>query len=369
MSPEKSAQARPLVSVICRSIGRAQLSQALQSISAQTYPNLEIILVDAKGEGLPDVASHCGTVPVLHIGGDQRYRRSQAANAGLEAARGDYLLFLDDDDWIAPAHVQNLVTALEQQPQSRAAYSNTRKTDPEGKPTETVFREAYDPVLLMRDNYIPIHAMLFHRSLLVHNCRFDETFDIYEDWDFWLQLNQHTDFVHVDSITAYYREGGDSETAAADTRSRYQDNNLLGKGRAALFDKWLPRWTGAQLNQLIGSLDKSEQLRDLAAQLHAANESRDTAIRERHKIEAARSQLQDKLDHAALQITDKDKQISNLTQHADNLDQHGRNLERDKLELQSVLQNIHASLSWKLMGPFRRIYRFLQNRTISKREP
>ena len=41
----------------------------------------------------------------------------------------------------------------------------------------------------MRDNYIPIRRTL-RRSVLQQGCRFDPELEIYEDWDFWLQLTQ-----------------------------------------------------------------------------------------------------------------------------------------------------------------------------------
>lgn len=375
-----SAQQQPLVSVICRSSGRAELEQALQSVAAQTYPKLEIVLVDALAKGPGEAASWCGDVTLVQVADGQKRKRSQAANAGLDAATGEYLLLLDDDDWIAPTHIENLVRRLQSENTIKAAYSNTRKTNRTGVPIDYVFDSEFDPILLMRDNYIPIHAMLFHRSLLQH-CRFDEAFDIYEDWDFWLQLNQHTSFAHVDAITAFYREGGESATASADTRVRYQNDSLLGQGRAALFTKWMPRWSGAQLNQLIGILDQSQTLQLLAAELHAERVNLNAANSERHTLATANSRLQGELDHKnrhiesqesdianlRLHINNLERNIANLQLHADNQDrsitslqQHADSQKRHIVELTTALQKIHTSFSWKLMGPFRRARRHLQ---------
>lgn len=359
MPPETSAQEHALVSIICRSIGRAELVQALESVAAQTYPNLEIVVVDALGKGLGDVAAHCGHARLVLIANGQRYRRAAAANAGLDSATGEYLLLLDDDDWIAPTHIENLVQKLRGDTECQAAYSNTQKTDHSGKTVKHVFAHAFDPVLLMRDNFIPIHAMLFQRSLLA-DCRFDEAFDIYEDWDFWLQLNQHTDFAHVDAFTAFYREGGGSETAAADTNLRYRNDSLLGNARAAIFTKWMPRWSGAQLNALIGSLDQSQALRSLADELHGVRLSLDAANIERNSLAEAKSQLQSEIDHCNLRLKEAETHTANLQRHADNLQQHADTQARLIREMTDVIQTIHASLSWKLMGPLRRTQRFLQ---------
>lgn len=361
MSPENSAQESPLVSVICRSIARPELRKALESVSAQTYPNLEIVLVDALGKGLGDVSAWCGKHPILRIGDGKLHTRSQSANAGLDAATGDYLMFLDDDDWIAPAHIENLVRCLQQQSHIKAAYSNTQKTDRSGALLDYVFKHTFDAVLLMRDNYIPIHAMLFSRTLLRMQCRFDEAFDIYEDWDFWLQLNQHTAFAHVDTITAFYREGGESATAEADTAVRYNNDSLLGKSRAAIFSKWMPRWSGTQLNQLIGSLDQSLALRQLADELHSVRLSMDAAITGQQKLASANAQLQGEIDRCGLIMLEQNEEIKHLLERVKeirHLRTHNENQERHILEITAALQRIYASLSWRLMGPFRRAYRF-----------
>ena len=132
--------------------------------------------------------------------------------------------------------------------------------------------------------------------MLHKGCRFDEAFDIYEDWDFWIQLSQHTNFQHVDVITAFYREGGDSDTAVTDVRLRYQADNDLGKARAAIFEKWLPKWTGEKVNALIGQLDQSVLLCEQDAQIH----------RELKR----NAELQHEVNSRDMQINELDQQIA-----------------------------------------------------------
>ena len=52
-----------------------------------------------------------------------------------------------------------------------------------------VYNESFDPVRLLVENYIPIHAVIFHRKFVQAGIRFDETFDTFEDWDFWVNLS------------------------------------------------------------------------------------------------------------------------------------------------------------------------------------
>lgn len=88
------------------------LDQCVQSIVDQTYKNLEIILVD---DGSPD---HCPTMCDAWAEKDNRIRVihkenggfSSARNAGLNAATGDYIQFVDSDDWILPDMTAALVS-------------------------------------------------------------------------------------------------------------------------------------------------------------------------------------------------------------------------------------------------------------------
>ena len=94
-----------LVSVICRTTQRPELSQALDSISQQSYPNIEVVLVDALGNGIPDQDDLRPGITVNLASTGAPLSRPAAANAGLDHASGDYLLFLDEDDWIGEDHI------------------------------------------------------------------------------------------------------------------------------------------------------------------------------------------------------------------------------------------------------------------------
>lgn len=344
MSTESPAENKNQVSIICRTLGRPELQQALRSISSQGYPNIEIVLVDAAGDNSLDSAA-AGDRPLTLVTTGAALSRSAAANAGLKAAHGKYIQFLDDDDWIDSNHVSQLVSVLESSVDIAAAYSSTQKTNAAGDSLDYVFREDFDPILLMRDNYIPIHAVLFDASLLENGCRFDEAFDIYEDWDFWLQLSQHTDFQHIDSITAYYREGGGSDTAVEDVRLRYQADNILGKGRAAIFGKWLPQWTGERVNALIGQLDQSVLLCEQDVQIHS----------ELKKI----AELQNEIEKRDIQINEFDLRLQDTVSQFEQLHAHSEQQTQHVSELEQRLDSIYNSKSWKLMGPVRRVGRIL----------
>lgn len=92
----------------------AYLERAITSIIQQTYERLQIILVD---DGSPD---RCGSICDSYAKKDRRIEvlhkenggLSDARNAGLDVASGDYIVFLDSDDYIAPFFIETLLNAV-----------------------------------------------------------------------------------------------------------------------------------------------------------------------------------------------------------------------------------------------------------------
>lgn len=92
----------------------AYLDECVQSLVDQTYQNLEIILVD---DGSPD---NCPAMCDAWAERDSRIRvihkenggLSDARNAGIDSATGDYIAFVDSDDWILPEMYEKLLAAL-----------------------------------------------------------------------------------------------------------------------------------------------------------------------------------------------------------------------------------------------------------------
>lgn len=104
-----------LISVIvpCYNV-EVYLPRCIESILAQTYTSLEILLID---DGSPD---RCGEICEDYARRDRRIKvihkenggLSDARNAGLDAMKGEYVVFVDSDDYIAPTHVADLYRLL-----------------------------------------------------------------------------------------------------------------------------------------------------------------------------------------------------------------------------------------------------------------
>jgi LmbE family N-acetylglucosaminyl deacetylase/glycosyltransferase involved in cell wall biosynthesis len=280
-----AAVTSPLISVVVRTTGRDTLDETLRSIDAQTYPRVEVVLVDAKGGLQASLASRGGRFPLRVVSGPGGLKRSAAANSGLDAARGDLVAFVDDDDWIYPHHLAHLEAALRVHRYARAAYAGIEIFETQadgGCKRVSAYNDPWDPTRLLCENYIPMHAVLFHRSLAIDDaCRFDEALDLCEDWDFWIQLARHTAFVHLPEPGGAYRLPGGS--------ALYDGTDANARSLEAIFAKWNTNWNRQELLRLWNAArnEHSPNLRrERAAQVSRLHEDQARMQAEQARLHA-----------------------------------------------------------------------------------
>lgn len=320
----------PLVSVIVRSMDRPTLADALASIALQTWPNIEVLVVAASGTHRP-LAARCGRFPLRLVGDGQPLHRCHAANLGLQAARGEALIFLDDDDLFLPHHIAALVGCLRAHPGAIAAYAAIRCEDPQGAPVGH-FGEDYARDKLLIRNFMPIHAVLFRRTAVDRGAAFDPALDYCEDWDFWIQLSAMGDFVFVPEVGAIYRIGAGSGFGV---------NVPADVGRAsalAVYRKWLPHWSDDTLYR-IGML-------------------------------AQRGLVQEQAEHLLdIACIPGDSYADRLRRAADgfirNLENEPR-LQFERDAARAELAALRASRSWKITAPMRRLLAALRALTAAE---
>ncbi|MDO4795073.1 MAG: PIG-L family deacetylase [Brachymonas sp.] len=351
---QQAERPQPLVSVLVRSSNRPELMQALRSVGEQTYPNIEICVVNATGQAHAALPDFIGTRPLRLIDAGQPLGRSEAANVLLEQARGDYALFLDDDDWLMPGHIAGLAAVLQNDPAVLAGYGDTIcvEQDREGQWQEVRrFEGDIQISALPFDNKLPIHAVLFRRSA-VAQLRFDTAFDLFEDWDWWLQLTQHGAFAHVPGASAIYRiHAASGHGVRADSaKARAALEQIVRKWHQGLpIDQAVDRLAYARgvLQALLDEQQRSTALRrDLdEAQRHAqrlvqgyeaAIAQQDAQWRERWQAE------REALQKTALQLADLQQVLFEIR--------------HDKLaEMHEAIHDIRRTSAWSVVGMLRRL--------------
>ena len=338
--PSRSKDSTALISVICRSVNRPTLAQTLQSVAQQNWKNIELVLVDALGTGMltaPELPAHI-SVRVVCTG--KALDRPAAANAGLKASQGDFLLFLDDDDWIADKHLSVLANKL-QAAETLVVYSATQMVSAQGDATADVIAVPFDLTMLRRDNFIPIHAAMFSRELLDLGCCFDESLPIYEDWDFWLQCAEHTSFTLLNKVGAFYRAGGESRTMLDQHQQRYQPGHPSADARSRLLDKWRLRWSGAEINALLGLVDQAPALKQVHDELGISHSLLEARTRELNKVRNQFEQTQAKLKEKKSEFLAINRSLAELRSEADLLSAAAHTQQQNNLALHTEIESLH----------------------------
>jgi hypothetical protein len=208
-------RSEPLVTVIVPTYNRpADLARCVAALVAQRYECLEILIVNDAGEPPVDLP-HDPRIRVLNL--EKNVGAVAAINAGMRAARGDYVQIVADDDALYPDHVIRLVEVLERTG-ADVAHSNAviryEGTGPTGATITTgynasVFCHPLDRVVVYSSSPVAGQALLVRRSALERVGYYDEQC-ILADQELQIRLSQVSEFMHVPHATAEWlvRAGG-----------------------------------------------------------------------------------------------------------------------------------------------------------------
>lgn len=353
------------ISVIVRTKDRpALLAEAIASIRATGYP-AEIVVVNDGGK-------HPQLDGVTLVEHETSRGRSAAANAGVEAAKNEYVAFLDDDDLYYPEHLSTLANAARE---SNAAgwYSDAVSAFIDGARREPmrIYARDFDRELLLVDNYIPLPTLLFRRADFLDLGGFDADFDLFEDWDFLIRLSQRGEFVHVPRITCEIRhiQGGDSILLQNPEGSpKFRDARLqVWRKHAALMgenvfanvferekrrtvalegDLVEARGARGRIEQEVARLERDKQ--SLIAQIGALGERvNETMMRISH-LEGANAEIRGALDGANRERYAATSRLSEVEPALVELQRTNGALHAEVARMQNLLDAIFRSRTWKL---------------------
>ncbi|MFK5986540.1 MAG: glycosyltransferase [Pseudomonadota bacterium] len=371
------------ISIIVRTKDRLKLlRKTLLSIAEQSYQSIEVVIINDAGCCIDELLKQFeNTFYLLKIHSFEKNQgRTQAANKGLELVTGEFILFLDDDDVIYPTHIESLISTASEK-KVAVVYNNIETKN------GLEFNHEFNKPLLYIGNYLPIHSVLFSRKFIDQGIRFDPNLNVYEDWDFWLQIVQVSDFYHVNTIGGFYTDSGDSTIGFGREKDKVRENQYL------IYHKWLSKLEDQGVISLLQDLQKQiayansmtnknkEIIENLQLQLHKKENIIEQMSLERQNI----IDLLKQKEHFLLEskqintrISEDFKQLSIEKQSLIDLIKHQEQLLSEKAEtialqektiaLQEKTINsqnneqklIIGSLSWRITSPLRKFKQIIK---------
>ncbi len=210
----ESLSLRPLISVIVPAYNTDEkfFREMAESVLAQTYEKLELIIADASEDKAP-LKAVCDSFEdkrLKYIPLRENNGISENTNAALDEATGDYIALLDHDDLLTPDAllriVENIISYSKRTgKQPDVLYSDEDKILASGSQyTERNSKPDFDPDLLLNNNYI-CHLTVMKASLM-RKIRFRKEYDGAQDYDLLLRaLREGAGFSHVPQILYHWR--------------------------------------------------------------------------------------------------------------------------------------------------------------------
>lgn len=172
---------------------RGFLANAIDSALSQSYKDIEIIVVDDNNPGTEArmktenlMSAYSNNPKVYYIQHEHNKNGSAARNTGFRASKGNFITFLDDDDYWAPNKLEKQLSYLEKHPEFDAVYCYLMVNGAKN-PNRCYEGNIVKPYLM---NYVSLQtsAMMFTRKAVVAINGFDESFRRNQDYEFLIRF-------------------------------------------------------------------------------------------------------------------------------------------------------------------------------------
>lgn len=219
----------PLVSVVVPVYnGERFVGECLDSLSAQTYRPLEIIIADdGSTDRSAEIAEQHTALPIVLR---EPHRCAPAVrNAGIRRATGEYVAFCDVDDLWTTDKIQKQVAIFEAQQEVGFVFTDYARVDAKGENLryrkvgrlEKAFNKSDQFASLVLRNSVPTSTVMLRRSLFERIGFFDETMRIADDWDLWIRVAKSGTRMHrINEVLMHYRLHGQNISSKIETIHR-----------------------------------------------------------------------------------------------------------------------------------------------------
>lgn len=197
-----------LVSVIIPCYNQAHfLPESIESVLVQAYPHAEVVVVD---DGSPDnTAEVIARYPALQCVRQQNRGVAPARNAGFASSRGEYIMFLDADDRLAPDAIESHLRCFAEHPEAGFVVGDIAQITGDGSHRESaprpILRANHYEELLKVNHVANTIAVMFRRSVLEAVGGFKSVYTPAEDYEILLRAARSFPSAHHEAIVAHYR--------------------------------------------------------------------------------------------------------------------------------------------------------------------
>lgn len=188
--------------------GERFIRRALDSVFKQTYPSQVIVVDDGSKDSTREIIAEEYGESVMLIR-QQNGGPAKARNAGLRVATGEFVAFLDADDWWEPEKIENQIRVLSAHPDAVGNYTGLRIMSDKG--VHLGDRKPVDPAILSptlrwcNPGLPPSSALLRKSAVNRLGGGFDEDLLGSEDWNFWFRLKAEGSFCVCPEPLTYYQ--------------------------------------------------------------------------------------------------------------------------------------------------------------------
>jgi glycosyltransferase involved in cell wall biosynthesis len=250
------------------------LTQAVQSVLAQSYPNVDVYVVDdGSTDDTPTVVRQWSAHPRVHVHRQSNGGQAHAKNQGIALSRGEFVAFLDADDVWLPEKLMRQMPLFAGRPDIGVVYSDYECMDSEGRPLPkgpTCMHRGSVSGALLIENFVSFPTAVVRRECLERHGAFDETLGMGIDYDLWLRLSAHCQFDFVAESTVRYRiwSGQMSKNyrkryeSAIRIMERFLDHNPGVVGHSVARRAWAHTYTGRGNSTLWQERDRLAAFRD-----------------------------------------------------------------------------------------------------------